>query len=197
MIAFLRGKIIEINTKDIVLYTNGVGYKIHITPSTIHDFKKDSDISLWIHFAVREDAQDLYGFMTKKDRDFFELLLTVSSIGPKSALNILSLVSSDTLTNAIRTGSINHLVKVSGIGKKTAEKILLELKDKLGSFDGSEEISEEMSSNADVLDALKSLGYDIDQAREALKKVDIASTDDTGAKLKAALKILGQSSSKT
>jgi Holliday junction DNA helicase RuvA len=139
--------------------------------------------------AVRDDAMDLYGFMEKKDKDFFELLISVSSIGPKSALNILGLVSSDTLINAIRSGSTSHLVKVSGIGKKTAEKIVMELKDKLGGV-ASEEISIGMSSDMDAIEALKALGYDADEAREALKKINKDITD-TGAKVKAALKMLG------
>jgi len=147
--------------------------------------------------AVREDAQDLYGFTSRKERDFFQLLITVSGIGPKSALNILSLVSNEALAGAIRTGSVAHLVKVSGLGKKTAEKIVLELKDKIGGFTGGEsgEMSAGMSSDMDAIEALKALGYEADEAREALKKIPAAlngKETDTGAKVKAALKELGR-----
>ena len=191
MISMLRGQVLDTAERSVVLDVNGVGYKVFVTADTLHTLKKGSEISLWTYLAVREDALDLYGFMSKKEKEFFELLITVSSIGPKSALNILSLVSADTLAGAIRTGSTAHLVKVSGIGKKTAEKIVLELKDKVGNLRGSDDIglTAGMSSDMDAIEALKSLGYDPDEAREALKKVpkDIS---DTGAKVKAALKML-------
>ena len=188
MISFLRGIILEIGSRYVVLDVNNVGYKVFVTDDTLHGLKLQKEAVFWTHMAVREDAQDLYGFTTKKDLSFFELLITISGIGPKSALNIMSLVASDTLASAIRTGSIAHLVKVSGIGKKTAEKIVLELKDKMAGF-GSKETNAEMSSDADVIEALKALGYDVNDAREALKKVD-KSILDTGAKVKAALKVL-------
>ncbi|MEK7501776.1 MAG: Holliday junction branch migration protein RuvA [Patescibacteria group bacterium] len=192
MISLLRGNILEISARFVVIDVNGIGYKVFVTDDTSHSIKINSEMTLWTHLAVRENSQDLYGFTTRKERDFFELLITVSGVGPKSALNILSLISSDTLGNAIRTGSIAHLVKVSGIGRKTAEKIVLELKDKLSSFAGDhgERMTAEMSSDADVIEALKALGYNTDEAREALKKVD-KNTTDTGAKVKAALKMLG------
>lgn len=184
----LKGTILEINDKYIVIDVNGVGYRVAVTADTLHTLKKDSETSLWTYLAVREDALDLYGFSNKKEKDFFELLISISGIGPKSALNILSLVSSDTLASAIQSGSTAHLVKVSGIGRKTAEKIVLELKDKLGSLQGEEFVTG-MSGDADAIEALKSLGYDVDEAREALKKVpkDII---DIGAKVKHALKVL-------
>jgi len=189
MIASLSGTISHLDHRFVIVDVNGVGYKVFATEDTIHEMKHGSDVHLWTYLAVREDALDLYGFTTKKEKDFFELLITVSSIGPKSALNILSLVSSDTLASAIRTGSTAHLVKVSGIGRKTAEKIVLELKDKMGGVI-SDEISVGMSSDMDALEALKALGYDAEDAREALKKINHEITD-TGAKVKAALKMLG------
>lgn len=188
MISFLRGKVLETATRSAVLEVNSIGYKIFVTDDALHSLKPGKEVAFWTHLAVREDAQDLYGFLAKKDRDFFELLITVSGIGPKSALNILSLIASDTLAGAIRTGSTAHLVKVSGIGRKTAEKIVLELKDKLAGY-GSKETSAEMLSDADVIEALKALGYDTDDAREALKNID-KKISDTGMKVKAALKLL-------
>jgi len=193
MISLLRGHVLEVGARYAVVDVNNVGYKVFVTDDALHSLKLNSKTTLWTHLAVREDSQDLYGFLAKKDRDFFELLITVSGIGPKSALNILSLIASDTLANAIRTGSTVHLVKVSGIGRKTAEKIVLELKDKLSSFTGDHgmRMMAEMSSDADVIEALKALGYNADEAREALKKIDKKITD-TGAKVKAALKTLGK-----
>lgn len=191
MIASLSGTIFHLDTRYVILDVGGVGYKVFLTDDSLHGLKKGTPANFWTYLAVREDALDLYGFISKKDRDFFELLIGVSGIGPKSALNVMSLISSDQLVTAIRTGSTAHLVKVSGIGRKTAEKIVLELKDKLGLIqDGdSASLSAEMSSDMDALEALKALGYDTDEAREALKKID-GSITDTGAKIKAALKKL-------
>jgi Holliday junction DNA helicase RuvA len=195
MISMLRGEVAELGGNHAVIDVGGVGYKVFVTSDTLHHLKIGTQTKFWTHNAVREDALDLYGFLSKNDRDFFELLLTISGIGPKSALNILSLVSVETLSGAIRTGSTAHLVKVSGIGRKTAEKIVLELKDKLGGFgsgaSGSEGMTADMSSDLDAIEALKSLGYEADESREALKKIDKKLTD-TGAKVKAALKMLGK-----
>lgn len=191
MIAQLRGQITHIDSRYIIIDAGGVGYKVFVTEDTLHGLKNGAGITIWTYLAVREDALDLYGFIEKRDKDFFELLIGISGIGPKGALNVLSAVSSDVLANAIRTGSIAHLVKVSGIGRKTAEKIVLELKDKLGgiSGDGDGHMTADMSSNMDAIEALKALGYDVDEAREALKKISKEITD-TGAKVKAALKML-------
>ena len=191
MIASIKGLVTHIDVKYAIIETGGIGYKVFLTADTIHSLKRDSPTSLWIYMVVRDDAMDLYGFPSKKEKDFFELLISVSSIGPKSALNILSIVTSDTLANAIRSGSTTHLVKVSGIGKKTAEKIVIELRDKIGSFGMSmdSEFAAGLSSDMDALEALKALGYDADESREALKKID-KKIEDTGAKVKAALKML-------
>lgn len=193
MIAILTGKIIELGNRYAVVDVNGVGYKVSVTDDALHVIKTGEEKTFWTHLAIRENSHDLYGFLSKKERDFFELLITVSSIGPKTALNILSLASGETLASAIRTGSTAHLVKVSGVGRKTAEKIVLELKDKLGSVTSGDrgEISADMSSDMDAIEALKALGYENDDAREALKKVDKKITD-TGAKVKAALRELGK-----
>lgn len=192
MISMLRGKVVETGGNHAVIDVGGVGYKVFMTGDALNRLTPDGEHKFWIHNAVREDALDLYGFSTKRDRDFFELLITVSGIGPKSALNILSLVSSEALAGAIRTGQAAHLIKVSGIGKKTAEKILLELKDKMGVITGeSFDMTADMSSDLDVIEALKALGYESDESREALKKID-RKISDTGAKVKAALKILSK-----
>lgn len=193
MIAKLTGTVSDVGIRHVVVDVGGVGYKVFVTDDTHHLLKKGDRASLLTYLAVREDAMDLYGFTTKKDKEFFELLIGVSGIGPKSALNILSLVSADILASSIRTGSVAHLVKVSGLGKKTAEKIVLELKDKLGKVSGemSSEFTAGMSSDMDAIEALKALGYDADDAREALKKVG-KNVSDIGAKVKAALKELGK-----
>jgi Holliday junction DNA helicase RuvA len=191
MISLLRGHIIETGKRHVVLDIHGVGYKVYVTEDALHSMKIGTETTLWTYLAVREDALDLYGFTSQKEKSFFELLISISGIGPKGALNILSLVSVDTLTNSIRSGSVAHLVKVSGIGRKTAEKIVLELKDKLGGMESGGEMSAGMSSDMDAIEALRALGYDADEAREALKKID-PEISDTGKKVKAALKELGK-----
>ena len=198
MISLIRGTIAELGGNHAVIDAGGIGYKVFMTADALHGLKLSRDIKLWTHQAVREDALDLYGFPARKERDFFELLIGISGIGPKSALNILSLVSVDTLANSVRTGSVAHLVKVSGLGRKTAEKIVLELKEKLGGSESSTggESPAGMSSDMDAILALQSLGYDADEAREALKKISAESSKpggkelDTSAKVKAALKVL-------
>jgi len=190
MISRLTGTILDMGPRLVILDVHDVGYKVFVTDDTLHLMKVGSPATFYTYLAVRENALDLYGFLSKKDEEFFELLISVSSIGPKTALNILSLVSSDALSSAIRSGSTAHLVKVSGIGRKTAEKIVLELKDKLGALADSE-LAAGMSSDMDAIEALKALGYDGNESREALKKID-ASITDTGAKVKAALKYIGK-----
>ncbi len=188
MIASLTGTIKKIGEKSIVLDVNNVGYRIFITADTLHSLKSGDKKSFFTYLAVRENALDLYGFTDHKEQDLFELLISISGIGPKGAINILSSVTVDTLINAIGSGSTNHLVKVSGIGKKTAEKIVLELKDKLGTL-SSDEFGTGLNSDSDTIEALKMLGYGTEEARESLKKIDKTITD-TGDKVKAALKVL-------
>ncbi len=191
MISMISGIAEELGPNYAVVNVNGVGYKLFVTTDTLHGLKTNRPLKMWTYLAVREDALDLYGFIRKNDREFFELLISVSGIGPKSALNILSLASAETLTGAIRAGSTAHLIKISGIGKKTAEKIVLELKDKVGSLRSNATSAESagMASDIDAIEALRALGYDADESREALKRVG-KEVSDVGAKVKAALKVL-------
>ena len=185
MIGSIKGKIIHKTEKYLIVETGGIGYKINISPDTLSRLKKDSDISFWTHLHVREDALDLYGFLEYGELEFFEMLINVSGIGPKGALTILGIASIETLKKAIGTGDISYLTKISGIGKKTAEKIIIELRDKVGKE--NKDIS--LQGELDALEALKSLGYSQIEAREALKEV---SPDlDTNSKIREALKILG------
>lgn len=191
MIAQLQGKITYHDIRYIILTTNGVGYKVFVTPDILNklDPAEKESVTLWTYLAVRENAMDLYGFLTHAELRFFELLITISGIGPKTAIGIMSLASVHTLQTAVSTGDTTHLVKISGIGKKVAEKIVLELKDKVEAIDDHD--GGNMKNESDALEALKSLGYTHNEAREALKDVDKKITD-TGAKVKAALKLLGK-----
>ncbi len=189
MISSLNGTINHLDSRFIIVEVSGIGYKVFVTADTLHSLKVGAQIKIHTYLAVREDALDLYGFNNIQEKNLFELLISISGIGPKGALNILSAVSGDALINAIRSGSTAHLVKVSGIGRKTAEKIVLELKDKLGALVGNEEMSVGMSGDLDVIEALKALGYDANEARDSLKKID-KNISDTAQKIKAALKVL-------
>ncbi len=185
MIGSLRGKITFKSEKFILIETGGVGYKVNISPDTLTKVPQNSEVSLFIHTHIREDMFDLYGFLDRQELEFFEMLINVSGIGPKGALSILGIASLETLKKAISTGDISYLTKISGIGKKTAEKIVIELRDKLGKDTSSHSLQGEL----DALEALKSLGYSQNEARDALKKV---SPDlDTNAKIREALKSLG------
>jgi Holliday junction DNA helicase RuvA len=186
MIGYLKGTLISQDLKTIILDVNGIGYKIH-TNTAIIDSKKAEISEFWTYLAVRENALDLYGFSTKEELRFFELLITVSGIGPKSAMGILSIASIQNLRHAITTGDVSHLTKVSGIGKKNAEKIVIELKDKLEGL--SADMSQTMHGDVDALEALKALGYGEREAREALKKSEGETTE---AKVRSALKNLNK-----
>lgn len=172
--------------KFLIVEASGVGYKVSATPDTISKAKKSGgEIMLWIYTHVREDALDLYGFMNRGELEFFEMLIGISGIGPKGALAILGVASVDTLRRAIGTGDISYLTKISGIGKKTAEKIVIGLKDKIG----EEKSGTSLQGEIDAMEALKSLGYPQSEIREVLKKV--SPDANTNAKIKEALKILG------
>ena len=183
MIGSIKGKTILKTDKFIIIEANGVGYKVSVSLDSISRIKNEADIFIWIHTIVREDALDLYGFLERTELEFFEMLIGVSGIGPKGALGILSVASIDTLRQAIGTNDISYLTKISGIGRKTAEKIVIELRDK---FKGEE--SGTLKEEMDALEALKSLGYSQNEARDALKNV---TATDTNSKIKEALKILG------
>lgn len=190
MISHITGTILASEPRYMVVSTHGVGYKIFITPEIVGTI--GSEISLWTYLAVRENALDLYGFLSQDELSFFELLLTVSGIGPKTALGILSVASVETLHRAIEMGETSELTKVSGIGKKNAEKIVLELKDKVENFAFLKRTkTPAASSDSDAIEALKALGYTHNESRDALKKID-KTLVDTGAKVKAALKLLSK-----
>lgn len=185
MIGSIKGKIILKTDKFLIVETNGMGYKISISPDILSKLKNENEeIFLWTHTHVREDMLDLYGFLNREELEFFEMLINVSGIGPKGALGILGIASIETLKKAISTGDISYLTKISGIGKKTAEKIVIELRDKMGVNLTSTSLQGEL----DALEALKSLGYSQNEAREALK--NISPGTNTNTKVKEALKIL-------
>lgn len=189
MISHISGKCIDKNEKNIILDVSGVGYMIFSTLDTINSIEKNETASLWTYLSVRENALELFGFKTKEELNFFELLISISGIGPKGAIGVMNMSNVDTLKEAIATQDITYLTKISGIGKKTAEKMILELKDKLGK-EGLDNTNRYLGKDTDVLLALQSLGYGEREIREALKNLSNENTD-TSEKIKEMLKILG------
>ena len=185
MIGSIKGKIILKTDKFLIVEASGVGYKISVSPDSLLTFKLNEDILIWTHTHVREDSLELFGFKQRDELEFFEMLINVSGIGPRSALTILSIASIEILRKAISSNDIAYLTKISGIGRKTAEKIIIELRDKVGKENKDGSLKEEL----DALEALKSLGYSQNEAREALKTV--SNNSDTNTKIREALKILG------
>jgi len=188
MISHLTGRVLAQRDRLLIIDVQGVGYRVFSTPETIDAVSRNPDsVSLWTHLAVRENALDLYGFATEEELQFFELLLTISGIGPKSALSILSGAGVETLKNAVASGNAAHLTKISGIGRKNAEKIVLELNGKLVA--PSEAETTNMQTESDAIEALQALGYSQKEAREALKKIpkEITTTSEI---VKQALKVL-------
>lgn len=188
MIAHITGTVRDITEKFVVIDTGGLGYKVFTSQETLSDLSIGIQTSLYTYLAVREDALDLYGFSSDDARGFFELLISVSGIGPRGALSILSLASLDTLKKAIATGDTGYLTKVSGIGRKTAEKIIIELRDKLVAH--KSDTGTNLRGESDALEALKALGYSQNDARDALKEISPEITD-TNTRIKEALKYLG------
>jgi len=190
MIGYINGNVIFSCDKYVILNVGGVGYKVYVSPDTIINVCNKNEVSLWTHLVVKEDALDLYGFLTQKELEFFKLLIGISGIGPKGALGIISVASVETLCMAISTGDTSYLTKVSGIGKKNSEKIVLELRDKIKNISDTEKTNVGFSEDIDVIEALKSLGYKESEAREALQKLspDIKGTTQ---KITGALKIIG------
>jgi holliday junction DNA helicase RuvA len=172
MLAQITGTITFSATSYVVIDVHGVGYKIFTAPETILGIGIDNDqVTLYTHMAVRENSMDLYGFRSRAELEFFELLITISGIGPKSALGILSVAPVDTLKKAIASGDTSYLTKVSGIGRKNAEKIVIELRDKLSGGILIEKSSTGLREETDVIEALQSLGYSVSEARDALKEI--------------------------
>ena len=189
MIGTLSGTVRYKGLNALVVDVSGVGYKVLVTIETALEVMPSSPIFLWTHLVVRETSLELFGFLDKETLDTFELLITISGIGPKSALSILNVATPSMLRQAVASEDTTYLTRVSGIGKKNAEKIVLELKNKLKTT--KEDKSVDMRSEGDALEALVSLGYSERDAREALKRVP-SEIEGASERVKAALKLLSQ-----
>jgi Holliday junction DNA helicase RuvA len=178
-----------------IVETNGIGYKIFVPNSISNVAQIGEAVSLYIYHNITESSQALYGFHTYDEQEFFELLLSISGIGPKVALSVLNAASLADIREAVIADNPEILTNISGIGKKTAERIVLELKNKIKVGDirpiGTKSIDVGSSANMDVYEALLRLGYNGIEARAAIKMVP-AGVKDAEKKLKEALKNLGR-----
>ena len=202
MYAYIKGELAEKNIDSIVVEAAGVGYLIYI-PTQYFDMLPDEgeDVKIYTYLGVREDAMILYGFLSKDDLEIFKLLITVSGIGPKGGLAILSTLSADDLRFAILSGDSKAISKAPGIGAKTAQRVILDLKDKLSLEDAFEKKLENQTSGAavsmnstvknDAVMALNALGYSSTESLKAVSKVDITEDMDVEDVLKLALKNMG------
>lgn len=188
MIGRIHGRLLEKNPPQILVDVNGIGYEIYVPMSTLYNLPEiGEEVTLFTHFSVREDAQLLYGFFSKNERALFRLLVRISGIGPKIALSILSGISPQMLSQAVSEQESGLLTRIPGIGKKTAERIVLELKGKLNETFGIENTSSPSNSTkADITSALISLGYSEREALQAVKELaaDISVNDGIREALK-------------
>lgn len=199
MIRYIKGTIVDMEETCVVLDYHGMGYRIFMPAKTMGSYLHVGDeVKIHTYMNIREDAMQLFGFLTKDELHLFELLIGVNGIGPKGGLGILSALSADELRFAVLAGDSNAIAKAPGIGKKTAQKLILELKDKLSLEDAFEKKLENTRTAAapqgetlaDAVSALTALGYQSTEALRAVKSVDGAENMEVEALLKAALKYL-------
>jgi holliday junction DNA helicase RuvA len=194
MIASIRGEVIDIALDHAVIEAAGVGYKIMATPSTLATLRRGEQARLITAMIVREDSQTLYGFADSEARDLFSTLLGVSGVGPKIALATLAVYDAPTLRQALADGDVTALTRVPGIGKRGAERLVLELRDKIGATPGAGVAAVGgYSVRGPVVEALVGLGFAAKQAEEATDKVLAGDPDaNTATALRAALSMLGK-----
>jgi Holliday junction DNA helicase RuvA len=189
MIAKLKGTIDFLKDNYAVVDVGGVGYKVFVTLHTFGKIAGSDKVELYTHTYIREDTMALYGFLDFDELEMFEMLIGISGIGPKAALGILSIASPKTVRTAVLNEDSSILTRVSGVGSKTAQRVILELKNKIADMPVGEK--ENALSDNDAFEALVSMGYSVSQAREALKNIP-SDIKDVGERVKMALKGLGK-----
>lgn len=202
MIGFVRGALENVSEDTLVIDVNGVGYNVHVSTDTASRMPGiGEEVKLYTYTSVREDAIWLYGFLARKDLEIFKKCISVSGIGPKGALSILSVMDADTLRYAITAGDKKAISKAPGVGPKMAERLILELKDKvsidddmisneiaMNSINGGNVASPDSPQKKEAVEALVALGYGQTESLKAVNGVANADSMDAGALLKAALK---------
>ena len=200
MIAFVRGTAVDMTENSVIVEAGGIGYEIYMTGTDLSQIHMGEEVKIHTYFNVREDAMQLYGFRSKDDLQMFRLLLGVNGVGPKAALGVLAGITADELRFAILSDDVKTLSKAPGIGKKTAQKLILELKDKMKLEDAFElklaheqekavaGLGEISDGRQEAVEALVALGYSSTDALRAVRKVTDVAPDDVEGLLKAALK---------
>lgn len=199
MYAYIKGELAEINIDHIVIETGGIGYQIFIPGQTFEYLPGiGEELKVYTYLYLREDAMILYGFLTKDDLELFKLLISVSGIGPKGGLAILSTLDADDLRFAVLSGDAKAIAKAPGVGGKTAQRVILELKDKMSLEEAFEKKTQHVQETAnapaagsvknDAVLALTALGYSSTESLKAVARVEITDTMDVEDVLKAALK---------
>lgn len=184
MIGKLTGTLLEKNPPQILVDCHGVGYEVDVPMSTFYNLPASGEkVALLTHFVVREDAQILYGFGTPAEREAFRQLIKISGVGPRTALSVLSGMSVSDLAQAVSAQEMGRIVKVPGIGKKTAERLLLELKGKIGADLGPVGVAHASDAHADIQQALMALGYNDKEATAAIKALPAEVGVSEGIKL--------------
>jgi Holliday junction DNA helicase RuvA len=175
MIGYLSGKLISAKPTKIVIDVNGVGYLVNISITTFEKISDHKEVSLFIYTSVREDAITLFGFFSESEKEMFELLISVNGIGPKLAQSILSGIQVDELRQAIQSSDISRIIAIPGIGRKTAERLVVELRGKVDSLSGIESGSISSSIRSEAIAALTTLGYNLKTAEKITR--DLLSAD--------------------
>jgi len=187
MIATLRGEITQIEENAIVVEVGSVGLRVFVPATMRTKLKVGERLFLFTHLIVREDALTLYGFESQADRDLFNILLGVDGVGPRVALSVLSTMTLDAVQRAVFADEPELLSRVPGVGKKTAQKMALHLKDKLKPIDALKQVAAMSDSDAEVLAALTALGYSVVEAQTAIQSIPKDATKDVEERLRIAL----------
>ena len=175
MIAHIFGKIVEKFDHSIIIDVHGVGYELIVTSIDYENFHLDDEKKFYTYHSIRENAEELYGFSSLAAKKMFELLISVNGVGPKAAIAILSLASSEEVRNAIANADSAFVAKAAGVGKKSAERVILELRDKVGipsHYGATTVVTAKVPENDEALDALIALGFQLKEATAALEKID-------------------------
>jgi len=187
MIATLRGEITQIEENAIIVETGGVGLRVSVPKPLRERLKTGEAIFLFTHLVVRQDAWHLYGFETQADRELFTTLLGVDGVGPRTALAVLSTLNLDTVQRAVFAEEPDLLSRVPGVGKKTAQKMVLYLHDRLKQVSGLEKIAAMSDTDSEVLAALTALGYSVVEAQTAIQSIPKDAPQDVEERLRLAL----------
>lgn len=187
MITHIKGKLVEKHPTFVVIETNGVGYWLNISLHTFSQLPDNESVLLYTHLSIKEDAHTLYGFISKVEREIFRLLISVSGVGPSIARTMLSSMTTDEIQRAIASGNVGLIQSVKGIGAKTAQRVLVDLRDKISNTFANEEVSmfESNTNKNEALSALEVLGFNKKQAEKVLDKILI---EDQAASVEVLIK---------